>query len=95
MNNWMRFGISGLVSSVLAVMAYLLPSTPLLYFFAPGFWLGDLLPTSLVNTLGGYLFPVFASAVIWTLLIFGVWLLLAKTKDRKPKVFPPAVAGRH
>ena len=93
MNNRMRFGISALVSSLLAVMAYLLPSTPLLYFFAPGFWLGDLLPTPLVNALGGYLFPVFASAVIWTFLIFGVWSLLAKTRTRNPKAFPPAVEG--
>jgi hypothetical protein len=33
--------------------------------FASGFRLGDSLPDSLVNALGRYLFPVFASALLW------------------------------
>lgn len=84
MNNWTRLGISALASLILTVIAYLsmFSFTPLLYFFAPGFWLGDLLPVSLVNALGGYLFAVFASAVIWMLLIFGGWLLLEKIRNR-------------
>jgi hypothetical protein len=79
MNNGTRLGISAFASVILTVIAYLLPFTVLLYFFAPGFWLGDALPDSIVNALGGYLFPVFASAVIWTLLIFGVWWLIRKS----------------
>lgn len=79
MNNLTRLGISAFASVILSVIAYLLPFTILLYFFAPGFWLGDALPDSIVNALGGYLFPVFASTVIWTLLIFGVWGLMTKS----------------
>lgn len=82
MSNWKRLGISALVSLILTVIAYQLPFTLMLYFFAPGFWLGDALPDSLVNALGGYLFPVFASALIWTFLIFGGWLLIAKLRNR-------------
>jgi hypothetical protein len=79
-----RLGISALVSLILTAIAYLsmFSFTLMLYFFAPGFWLGDLLPSSLVNALGGYLFAVFASAVIWTLLIFGGWLLIGKIRNR-------------
>ena len=77
MNVRARLGISALISLTLTVIAYLLPFTLLLYFFAPGFWLGDALPDQVVNALGGYLFPVIASALISTLLIFGVWQLLA------------------
>jgi hypothetical protein len=79
MNKWARLGISALISIILAVIAYQLPFTVLLYFFAPGFWLGDALPNSIVNALGGYLFPVFASTLIWTLLIFGLWWLIRKS----------------
>jgi ribose/xylose/arabinose/galactoside ABC-type transport system permease subunit len=84
MSNFLRLGISALVSLILTAIAYLsmFSFTPLLYFFAPGFWLGDALPDSFVNALGGYLFPVFASAIIWTLLIFGIWWLIARTKNR-------------
>lgn len=78
MKNWMRLLISALVSLILMLAAYKLPYSPLLYVFAPGFWVGDTLPNSLVNALGGYLFPVYASAILWTLLIFGGWWLLAK-----------------
>lgn len=78
-----RLGISALASLILTVTAYLLPLTALLYFFAPGFWLGDALPEGVVNALGGYLFPVIASALIWTFLIFGVWCLLARGRDRR------------
>jgi hypothetical protein len=78
MNKWMRLGISSLLSLTLTVIAYLLPFTVLLYFFAPGFWLGDALPISLVNSLGGYLFPVIASAIIWMLLFFITWQLMSK-----------------
>jgi len=74
-NNWIRVGISALVSVILTVTAYYLPYTPLLYFLAPGFWVGDVLPVYAVNALGGYLFPLYASAVIWTILIFGGWWL--------------------
>jgi hypothetical protein len=84
MNNQTRLGISAVASVILTVIAYLLPFTVLLYFFAPGFWLGDALPDSIVNALGGYLFPVFASAVIWTLLIFGVWWLMTKSGRSNP-----------
>lgn len=83
MNVSARLGISALASLVLTVLAYLLPFTLLLYFFAPGFWLGDALPDPTVNALGGYLFPVFASAFIWTLIIFGIWWLLARTRGRR------------
>ena len=83
MNNWARLCISGLVSATLALLGYLLPLTFLIYFFAPGFWLSDQLPDATVNMLGGYLFPVFASFIIWTLLIFGAWLLLSKIKNRR------------
>lgn len=89
MNNRMRFGISALISIILAAIGYLLPFTLLLYFFAPGFWLGDALPDSLVNALGGYLFPVFASTIIWTFLIFGAWLLIEKIKNQGPKIAQP------
>jgi hypothetical protein len=82
MSNRVRLGISFLVSLMLTAIAYLsmFSFTPMLYFFAPGFWLGDALPRSLVNALGGYLFPVFASALIWAFLIFGGWLLIAKLR---------------
>ncbi|HEV7374695.1 MAG TPA: hypothetical protein VGN95_08255 [Pyrinomonadaceae bacterium] len=85
MNNWKRLGISALVSLILTVIAYLTMFyfTPMLYFFAPGFWLGDALPASLVNALGGYLFPVFASALIWTFLIFGIWWLIARARNQR------------
>lgn len=79
MNNRARLAISALASLILTTIAYLLPYTLLLYFFAPGFWLGDALPDSLVNALGGYLFPVVASALLWTLLIYGGWRLLTKS----------------
>lgn len=82
MNNRIRLGISALVSALLASVAYLLPFTLLIYFFTPGFRLGDALPDRVVNALGGYLFPVFASALIWTLLIFGAWWLLTKIRAR-------------
>ena len=84
MSNWIRLGISALVSLILTLIAYLsmFSFTPMLYFFAPGFWLGDALPNSFVNALGGYLFAVFASALIWTLLIFGVWWLFARARNR-------------
>ena len=82
MNVRSRLAVSALVSGMLAVIAYLLPFTLLLYFFAPGFWLGDALPEGVVNALGGYLFPVFASAVIWTLLFFFGWLLITKIKNQ-------------
>lgn len=78
MSTPLRLAFSIVASAVVTTIAYLLPFTPLIYFFAPGFWLGDALPDSIVNALGGYLFPVFASAVIWTLLIFGVWWLIKK-----------------
>jgi hypothetical protein len=83
MNNRVRLGISALVSTGLTAIAYLLPFTPMLYFFAPGFWLGDALPDSIVNALGGYLFPVFASALIWMFLVFGVWWLMARSRRRR------------
>lgn len=83
MSNWKRLGISALASAILALPGYLLPFTFLLYFFAPGFWLGDALPDSLVNALGGYLFPVFTSILIWTFLIFGVWWLIARRRSRR------------
>ena len=82
MNNWIRLGVSALVTLVLTVFAYMSGFTPMFYFFAPGFWLGDALPDSTVNALGGYLFPVFASAVIWTLLIFVAWWLIARVRKR-------------
>ena len=83
MNNWTRLGISALLSLILTVFAYLLPFTLMLYFFAPGFWLGDALPVSVVNSLGGYLFPVIASAIIWTFLFFLIWRLLARSRSRR------------
>lgn len=83
MGNRMRLGISAFISLMLAAIAYLLPFTLMLYFFAPGFWLGDALPDSLVNSLGGYRFPVFASFLIWTFLIFGIWWMLARSRSRR------------
>ncbi|HKQ99794.1 MAG TPA: hypothetical protein VJT09_03925 [Pyrinomonadaceae bacterium] len=81
MSNWARTGIAILASLSLTAIGYLLPYTPMLYFFAPGFWLGDALPDGAVNSLGGYLFPVFASLVIWALLIYcALWLI-----SRRPK----------
>jgi hypothetical protein len=77
------FGVSALISLILTIIAYLLPFTLLLYYFAPGFWLGDLLPVRVVNVLGGYLFPVLASALFWTFLIFGVCRLLARGRSRR------------
>lgn len=71
------------MSTILALVGYLLPLTFLLYFFSPGFWLGDALPDSFVNSLGGYLFPVFASTLIWTFLIFGVWWLMTGRRSRR------------
>lgn len=82
MNNWIRLGIAALLSLIVTVVAYMLPFTFMLYFFAPGFWLGDALPESIVNALGGYLFPVFASAVIWMLLIFLAWWLISRARSR-------------
>jgi hypothetical protein len=55
----------------------------LLYFFAPGFWLGDALPEKAVNLLGGYLFPVIASVIIWTLLIYVVRRLMVGRQARR------------
>jgi hypothetical protein len=80
----LRLVISALISLLLALIAYLymFSFTPMLYFFAPGFLLGDVLPASLVNALGGYLFAVFASAVIWTFLIFGICWLIAAARNR-------------
>lgn len=83
MGNRTRLAFSALVSGILTGLAYLLPFTLMLYFFAPGFWLGDALPDSFVNALGGYLFPVFASALVWTFLIFGVWWLIARRRSRR------------
>jgi hypothetical protein len=87
MSNLSRLALSTLASVVLAGLAFVFPYTLMIYFFAPGFWLGDSLPNSLVNALGGYLFPVFASAAIWTLLIFSVWRLtsngLTNLRDRR------------
>lgn len=82
MNNWMRLGIAAGISLILTVVAYMLPFDFMLYFFAPGFWLGDILPTGLVNALGGERFPIFASPLIWTLLIFVLLLLIRRTKRR-------------
>lgn len=83
----LRLGISALVSLILTVIAYLymFSFTPALYFFAPGLWLGDSLPASLVTALGGYLFPVLTSALIWTFLIFGAWWLISRVKSRSQK----------
>ncbi len=86
MSNWTRLGISALVSLILTVVGYLLPFTFLHYFFAPGFWLGDAFSKSLVNSLGSYLFPVFASTIFWTLLIFGVWCLVVKICHTNPRI---------
>jgi hypothetical protein len=83
MSNMVRFGISALVSGIVALIGYMLPFTLLLYFFAPGFWLGDALSDSQVNSLGGYLFPVFASILFWTFLIFGIWWLMARSRSRR------------
>jgi hypothetical protein len=82
MNNRARFGISGLASVILAAIAYLLPFTFMLYFFAPGFWIGDALPDRAVNVMGGYLFPVIVSALVWALVIYGVWRLTARGRTR-------------
>jgi hypothetical protein len=84
MNNRARFSISLLISALLAVIAYLLPYTLILYFFAPGFWIGDALPNTIVNALGGYLFPVIVSVVLWTFLIFGISWLMARGRIRRP-----------
>ncbi len=75
MSNLSRLAFSTLASVFLAGLAFVFPYTLMIYFFAPGFWLGDSLPNSLVNALGGYLFPIFASAVVWALLIFSLWLV--------------------
>jgi hypothetical protein len=82
MNNRARLTISALISLIVAIVAYLLPFTFLLYFFAPGFWLGDALPERAVNALGGYLFLVIASAIIWALLIYVVWRLMSGRQTR-------------
>ena len=86
MNNWIRLGISALISLILTVIAFFLLSylfIPSLYFFAPGSYLGDVLPSSLVNAIGDRLFPVLASGVIWALVIFGVWWLFARLSNRR------------
>jgi uncharacterized membrane protein AbrB (regulator of aidB expression) len=83
MNNRMRFGISALVNVIVALTAYMLPFTLLLYYFAPGFWLGDALSESQVNSLGGHLFPVFASILFWTFLIFVIWWLMTRIRRRR------------
>ena len=75
MSNLSRLAVSTFASVILSGLAFVFPYTLMIYFFAPGFWLGDSLPNSLVNAFGGYLFPVFASAVVWALLIFSLWLL--------------------
>lgn len=75
MSNLSRLALSTIASVALAGLSFVFPYTLMIYFFAPGFWLGDSLPNSLVNVLGGYLFPVFASAAVWTLLIFSLWLV--------------------
>ena len=75
MSNLSRLAVSTFASVILVGLAFAFPYTLMIYFFAPGFWLGDSLPNPLVNALGGYLFPVFASAVVWALLIFSLWLL--------------------
>lgn len=75
MSNLFRLALSALAGAALAGLAFVFPYTLMIYFFAPGFWLGDSLPNPLVNALGGHLFPVFASAAVWALLIFGLWLL--------------------
>jgi hypothetical protein len=82
MSNRARLGFSALASVLLAVIAYLLPYTLLLYLFAPGFWIGDAIPDKVVNALGGYLFPVIVSVVVWTFLIFGTSMLMAR--GRRP-----------
>ena len=81
MSNLSRLALSTLASVTLAGLSFIFPYTLMIYFFAPGFWLGDSLPNSLVNALGGYLFPVIASAVIWTLLIFSLWLMTHSSLD--------------
>jgi hypothetical protein len=75
MSNLSRLALSTLASVILAGLSFVFPYTLMIYFFAPGFWLGDSLPNPMVNALGGYLFPVFASAVVWTLLIFSLWVM--------------------
>ncbi|MDT4969739.1 MAG: hypothetical protein QOJ64_4476 [Acidobacteriota bacterium] len=82
MSNWTRLGISAVLSLIPTVIAYMLPFTFMLYFFAPGFWLGDVLPASLVSKLGGDLFPVFASAIIWMLVIFLILWLISRRRGR-------------
>jgi hypothetical protein len=81
MGNSTRFALSALASGIMSMVAYLLPFTFLLYVFAPGFWLGDVLPASVVNALGGYLFPVVASALIWTFLIYLAWRQMARSRS--------------
>jgi hypothetical protein len=83
LSNWLRLVISLLVTLVLTALAYLLPLTPLLYFFAPGFWLSNIIPEGMVNALGGFYFPIYASIVIWTLLFFWLLLLIARTRNRR------------
>jgi hypothetical protein len=85
MNNWIRLGISALVSLILTVIAYFLLAYyfyPALYFFAPGSYLGDALPQSFVNAIGDGLFTIVASGVVWALVIFGVWWLIARPRRR-------------
>jgi hypothetical protein len=86
MSNLSRLALSAVASVLLAGLSFVFPYTLMIYFFAPGFWLGDSLPNSLVNALGGHLFPVFASAAVWALLIFSLWLVthnsLANFRDR-------------
>ena len=82
MSNWTRLGIAALLSLIATVVAYMLPFTFMLYFFAPGFWLGDVFPASVVRALGSDLFPVFASAIIWMLLIFLIlWLISRRGRN--------------
>ena len=74
MSNLSRLALSALASAVLTGLSFIFPYTLMIYFFAPGFWLGDTLPNPLVNALGGQLFPVLASTAVWALLIFSLWL---------------------
>jgi hypothetical protein len=82
MNNWIRLGISVVAGVILSAGAYMLPFDIMLFCLAPGFWLSNTLPDSLVNAVGAGLFIVLASALVWALVIFGVWLLLARLRTR-------------
>lgn len=90
MNNWVRLGISALISLILTVTAFFLfpgPSSPSyfvlpVYYFAPGAYLSDFLPGALVNAVGEGLITVVLSGVIWALVIFGLWLLITRLQRR-------------